>query len=75
LRKSFRTLLTNFGTSSVPSFFQLARRALYLGFYDAEDYHKRVNESRSRQTGWKEAVIHLQGVCRQAEEKMAAGAE
>jgi len=33
---------------------------LHLGFYDADDYHKRIQASRTKETGWKAAIEKMQ---------------
>ncbi|MBZ5626547.1 MAG: LysM peptidoglycan-binding domain-containing protein [Acidobacteriia bacterium] len=33
---------------------------LHLGFYDAEDYHERIEHSRTKKAGWKDAIEKLQ---------------
>lgn len=49
---------------------------IHLGFYDVEDYHERIEHTRTAGTGWKDAIQKLKAACKgEGESSQAAGAE
>jgi len=48
---------------------------LFLGFHDAEDYHKRVNAVRGKEKGWEEGLKELHCAGKEGEEGAPAAGD